>query len=69
MPRRTHKIHHTPLKFTSGVAVCGAKRRFANKLEAERAAELKNFEDVTLDITVYQCDYCKKWHLTRRQTD
>ena len=50
------------------MSVCHSKRRYLNKLEAERAAELKNLEDSTLTIDVYQCDVCKKWHLTRQSS-
>ena len=65
MPRRHTSTNHTPLPSWSGVASCQAKRKFPNKLAAERAAELKNLEDSTLNLAVYQCDYCRKWHLTR----
>lgn len=70
MPRRRTSIKRTSaIHIGTQMSVCHAKRRYLNKLEAERAAELKNLEDTSLDLTVYQCDVCKKWHLTRRTDD
>lgn len=70
MPRRKpHKQAPYAPSLGSQMSVCHSKRRYLNKLEAERAAELKNLEDSTLTIDVYQCDVCKKWHLTRQSRD
>lgn len=67
MPRRRISIKRTSVTFIgTQMSVCHSKRRYLNKLEAERAAELKNLEDTSLDLTVYQCTVCKKWHLTRQ---
>lgn len=65
MPRRNKTPKPTPAVFQ--VSVCRSKKRFSNQLDAIRAAELKNLEDTTLELTTYQCDTCKGWHLTRRQ--
>lgn len=67
MPRKHTQTTHTPFSWQNGVVICKAKRRFPSKLAAERAAELKNLEDTSLALTIYHCDQCKKWHLTRLQ--
>ncbi|AHB42408.1 hypothetical protein RAAC3_TM7C00001G0562 [Candidatus Saccharibacteria bacterium RAAC3_TM7_1] len=66
MPRR-----HTPPKVSryrpsSGVATCESKRRFPTEKQAEQAAEVQMLTDMQLELKVYHCLHCHKWHLTNR---
>ena len=44
---------------------CKSKRKFKSENDASRAAEMQNLIDMSLDISVYKCDGCEGWHLTR----
>ena len=46
---------------------CANKRRYANKLAAERQAYLNMLNQPDLELSAYNCDNCKGWHLTSRQ--
>ncbi|MDO5343911.1 MAG: hypothetical protein Q4F02_03310 [Candidatus Saccharibacteria bacterium] len=46
--------------------VCRQKRRFATEAMARRQADTQELVSPGVNITVYQCDYCHKWHLTSR---
>jgi len=54
---------HTPFRFTSG---CDQKRRFKAEKEAREAAEYQMLITPTLELSVYMCQMCGGWHLTRR---
>ncbi len=67
MPRKHTVPKHIPYQpLADAVLVCKQKKRYANKLDAERAAELGMLQDTALNLSVYKCDTCQKWHLTSR---
>lgn len=43
----------------------GQKRQFRNQNEAEQVAYDQMLLRPDLDLSVYKCDYCRGWHLTR----
>lgn len=47
-------------------ASCANKRRYANRLAAERQAYLNMLNQPDLELSAYNCDNCKGWHLTSR---
>jgi hypothetical protein len=67
MPRRNPKrsILNNRISLYE-VYPCGNKRRFLNEYDATEAAEYQMLVKPTLQLSVYQCDLCHKWHLTRR---
>lgn len=65
VPRKHPSSKHIPYQPPAdAVLVCKQKKRYANKLEAERAAELGMLEHHDVELSVYQCQQCHKWHLT-----
>ena len=63
MPRRNNIPNHTKFKFISS---CDTKRRFGTKIQAEAAADYQNLIQSELELSVYRCELCGGWHLTRR---
>jgi hypothetical protein len=63
MPRRNNQPPHRPFQQST---TCEEKRRFLNKVEAERAAEIQMLQQHNLELSVYQCKQCHGWHLTRQ---
>jgi hypothetical protein len=63
MPRRNNTQIHNPFRFSSG---CDQKRRFVREKEALDAAEYQMLIKPTLDLSVYKCEQCGNWHLTRQ---
>lgn len=63
MPRRNKSIKYLPIAFPNG---CDLKRKFSSKYLAGETAEYQMLINPTLQLFVYQCDLCHKWHLTRR---
>jgi len=63
MPRRNQTAPHTPFKFASN---CQQKRRFADEKSAQRTADHQMLVTSNLDLTVYRCELCSGWHLTRQ---
>jgi hypothetical protein len=63
MPRRNRTPKHEPFHFVSG---CQTKRRFLNEKLALAAAEIQELSDMSLELSVYKCDRCDGWHLTRQ---
>lgn len=67
MPRKHIAPKHKPYQPSADtVLICKRKKRYVNKLDAERAAELGMLQDTALNLSVYKCDTCQKWHLTSR---
>ena len=64
MPR-----HNKPIKYIrTSLSIddnCRSKRRFSSEKEAQKAAELQMLIDTNLELSVYVCNFCHKWHLTR----
>jgi hypothetical protein len=68
MPRRHTNKKHAPLP-SGAVSTCDQKKRYRNQDDAQKAAELSELRDLSLELTVYQCPYCRFWHLTRKQPE
>lgn len=64
MPRRNKPVKHTPFQPHNNEA---GKKRFANKLEAERAAEYQMLLKPGLELYVYKSDLDGGWYLTRTE--
>jgi len=62
MPRRNKSQKNNPfISYES----CHNKRRYINEKDAQKIAELQMLENMSLELSVYKCDACKFWHLTR----
>jgi len=66
MPRRNQQNLHKKITFINN---CQPKRKFNNEKEAIKAAEYQMLIDINLDLSVYKCDICNKWHLTRSKAN
>ncbi|MET0979802.1 MAG: hypothetical protein ABWX90_00935 [Candidatus Saccharimonadales bacterium] len=63
MPRRNQTPQHQPFHFASN---CQQKRRFSTEREAVAAAEYQMLLKPDMELSVYKCELCGGWHLTRR---
>jgi hypothetical protein len=63
MPRKNNTPPHQLFHFASN---CQQKRRYVNEKMAEAAAEHQMLLQYDLELSVYKCDVCGGWHLTRR---
>lgn len=63
MPRRNKQIKSLMASVQAG---CKSKRRFDNEQSALKAADNQMLLNMSLKLSVYKCDYCTGWHLTRR---
>lgn len=66
MPRKNKTIKHQPYPIDRLFCV---KRRYRNEKEAQQAAEFQMLKDMNLELSVYQCNLCKYWHLTRNHVN
>jgi hypothetical protein len=64
MPRKNNAPKHAPFHFASN---CQAKRRFTSEREAQATADHQMLIKPDLELTVYKCELCGGWHLTRQQ--
>lgn len=62
MSRKNKIIKHQP--FSADKFVC-TKRRYRNEKQAQKAAELQMLENMNINLSIYKCDLCGYWHLTR----
>jgi len=62
MPRRNKSIKHVQ----SPIVSCSPKRQFDKEKIAKEAAEYQMLIKPSLELSVYQCNICNKWHLTRQ---
>jgi len=62
MPRKNKSTKHQ--RFATSLFQC-TKRKYKNENEAQDAAEHQMLENMSLELSVYECDICKNWHLTR----
>jgi len=62
MPRRNNQIKHIRLIASDN---CQSKKQYPNEKTATDAADLKMLMNMSLEIGVYQCSQCNKWHLTQ----
>lgn len=65
MPRRNRTVQHDRFQMAPS---CINKRKFRNRIDAERQIELQTLEQPSLDLEVYQCEQCGNWHLTRSKS-
>lgn len=63
MPRKNNTPQHQ--KFQLNLS-CAQKRRFATEKLAQAAAAHQMLVKPELELSVYACPVCHKWHLTRR---
>lgn len=61
MPRRNNNQQIKRIQFSNA---CEQKRRYNTQNIAESAAEDGMLRDMSLELSVYRCDYCSGWHLT-----
>ncbi|MCX6728650.1 MAG: hypothetical protein NTV39_02695 [Candidatus Saccharibacteria bacterium] len=64
MPRKNRINKHQPLQLEK--LVCN-KKRYDSDREAQKAAETQMLENMNLELSVYRCDTCRYWHLTRKK--
>jgi putative ubiquitin-RnfH superfamily antitoxin RatB of RatAB toxin-antitoxin module len=62
LPRKNRIVKHKP--FLTDNFDCN-KKRYQNKIEAQKAAEFQMLENMTISLSIYKCDLCSHWHLTR----
>jgi hypothetical protein len=63
MPRRNRQINH--VKTTTGDS-CHLKRQYLTERQAKETAEHQMLINSSLELSVYLCNICHKWHLTRQ---
>ena len=66
MPSKNKSISHQTY---AAEGIFCTKRKYRNEKEALKAAEFQMLQDMSLELSVYKCDLCKYWHLTRRTDD
>lgn len=65
MPRR--HIPHNPIRYQPPINTdCQNKRRYPTEKQARTAADTQMLTNMQLELDVYQCLYCRHWHLTSR---
>jgi hypothetical protein len=65
MPRRNNQTKYIPPRQPS----CDHKKRYDTENEALRAAHYQTLINHGLGLSVYRCDLCQKWHLTKVNRD
>jgi len=65
MPKKRRKAEINTYKYRSG---CETKTRYDSEAKALEAADFRMLENISVTLTVYQCDVCQGWHLTRGGT-
>lgn len=63
MPRRNNSPQHQPFQFASN---CQQKRRFGTEKQARDAADHQMLVRDDIVLSVYRCELCGGWHLTRQ---
>jgi hypothetical protein len=63
MTRKNKRIRLTPKPIS--ISSCQTKRAYINEAEAIYAADTHMLESMSLDLRVYKCSDCHKWHLTK----
>ena len=49
--------------------LCGGKRCYSSKREAEHVREEQELLTHDLELSIYRCIQCGTWHLTRNKND
>jgi hypothetical protein len=63
MPRHNRQIKHIKAVFVNN---CQSKRQYSNERQAREVAEYQMLINTGLELSIYLCDDCHKWHLTRQ---
>ncbi|MEI7918152.1 MAG: hypothetical protein WCH58_02105 [Candidatus Saccharibacteria bacterium] len=63
MPRHNQQIQHTKAKSNDN---CQSKRQYLTERQANETAEYQMLINPDLELSVYKCNLCFKWHLTRQ---
>lgn len=63
MPRKNKALPHQPYQRRSS---CDTKRRYKTEQEATKIAEYQMLLHPDLELSVYHCQDCGGWHLTRQ---
>jgi len=66
MPRKNRQTIHEKQNYVTG---CSGKRKFKSEREALKAADYQMLIKPRLELSVYRCDFCGQWHLTRQTID
>ncbi len=66
MPRHNKQIKHIKAIFINN---CQTKRQYSTERQAREVADYQMLINNDLELSVYKCDSCNKWHLTRRSID
>lgn len=66
MPRKNKAVKR---QSHSTMGLFCTKRRYKNEKDAQNAAEFQMLENMTLELSVYKCDLCIYWHLTRVENE
>lgn len=64
MSRKNKTIRHQP---SSNRIICN-KRCYRNEKEAQNAAEFQMLENMSLELSIYRCNLCRYWHLTKKNS-
>ena len=62
MPRKNRVVKHQPLSIDK--YDCD-KKRYQNDRQAQDAAGLQMLENMNINLSIYKCDLCGYWHLTK----
>jgi rubrerythrin len=62
MPRHNKNPKHPKTTFS---ILCVSKKRHKSENEALKTAEIQMLQNSGLELSVYKCDTCGFWHLTR----
>lgn len=62
MPKRRRKTDQNTYKYRDN---CESKTRYESQAKALEAADFRMLENMSVALTVYKCDICNGWHLTR----
>lgn len=67
--KKPQKGHRAPLagEDVGTFHACSRKRRFASKVDAQKAANAASKHKDVPRLYVYQCELCGGWHLTHRR--
>ena len=67
MPRKNRQIKH--IRLERRVKNCDKKRGYKTEKLATSAAELQMLMNQGLELSVYKCEMCGMWHLTRNRAN
>jgi len=62
MPRKTFKTNYVRKEFKT-LNNCKNKRSFSSKQVASEKIELLNLRNTNQQFDIYECDFCRKWHI------